>query len=65
MLCRIAQINIMNLKCEPVVIDNLCQSGEIFLAYHMNKTHWFSLHLNSTFSQQAYHLIDWSFDLTC
>ncbi len=35
-----------------------------FLAYHMNKTHWFSLHLNSTFSQQAYYLIDWSFDLT-
>ncbi|MFD1806800.1 hypothetical protein ACFSAV_10575 [Pasteurella oralis] len=31
----------------------------------MNKTHWFSLRLNSTFSQQqAYHLIDWSFDLT-
>ncbi|WP_101775331.1 MmcQ/YjbR family DNA-binding protein [Pasteurella oralis] len=59
------QIDIVNLKCEPAVIDSLRQSEAIFPAYHMNKTHWFSLRLNSTFSQQqAYHLIDWSFDLT-
>ncbi|AET16209.1 TPA: MmcQ/YjbR family DNA-binding protein [Pasteurella multocida] len=64
-LAETEQIDIINLKCEPAVIDSLRQSEAIFPAYHMNKRHWFSLRLNSPFpQQQLYHLIDWSFDLT-
>lgn len=58
-------VEIINLKGEPAAIDGLRQSRDIFPAYHMNKTHWFSLRLNSQFpEQECYHLIDWSFDLT-
>lgn len=59
------QIEIINLKCDPAVIDGLRSDPAVFPAWHMNKAHWFSLRLDSSFpTDQVYRLIDWSFDLT-
>lgn len=58
-------IEIINLKCVPEVIIALSSDPSILPAYHMNKEHWFSLRLDSTFpKEQVYQMIDWSYDLT-
>lgn len=40
-------IDIVNLKADPGLVDELTRHGEGFLpAYHMNKSHWLSVRLD-------------------
>ncbi|MCD7723710.1 MAG: MmcQ/YjbR family DNA-binding protein [Clostridiales bacterium] len=58
-------VEILDVKCEPLMIDLLRQSPGFFPGYHMNKTNWLSILLNGTVSDnQIMELIDISFQLT-
>ena len=58
-------IDVVNLKCAPEVIESLaeCETG-IYRAYHMNKTHWLTLHLAECDSSTISWLLNVSYDLT-
>lgn len=59
-------VNILNLKCEPELAAALAAGKRgIFPAYHMNKTHWISVCLNGSVSEEELDsLIELSFELT-
>ncbi|QCD53046.1 MmcQ/YjbR family DNA-binding protein [Campylobacter sp. RM16192] len=60
-----AELNILNLKCDPSLAYILCDNERIMPAYHMNKKHWISINLDSEISaEQIFDLIDQSFELT-
>ncbi|HLU88148.1 MAG TPA: MmcQ/YjbR family DNA-binding protein [Taishania sp.] len=55
----------INLKCDPErAIELREQYAEIIPGYHMNKTHWNTVQLNGSLSNQLiYELIDHSYEL--
>lgn len=58
-------IDVVNLKCDPILIGNLRNEKGIFPAYHMNKTHWITVALDgSADSDRIKWLLDLSYDLT-
>ena len=58
-------IDIVNLKCDPILIGNLRKEKGIYPAYHMNKTYWISVTLDGTIEDDKLKwLLDLSFDLT-
>lgn len=58
-------IDVVNLKCDPVIIPDLVKEDGIFPAYHMNKIHWISVLLDGTKdSETVKWLLDISFKLT-
>ena len=56
--------DVLNLKCDPLMTFSLIDNQKIFRAYHMNKEHWISVHLDSgiTLEELAF-LIDLSYGL--
>lgn len=58
-------IDIVNLKCDPVLIGSLRNENGIFSAYHMSKDKWISVALDgSVDDEQIKMLLDISFELT-
>ena len=59
------QIDIVNLKCAPEVIESLAgiERG-IYRAYHMNKIHWLTVALDECDDDTLRWLLDVSYDLT-
>lgn len=58
------EIDILDLKCQPDMVDILKQTKGFFPAYHMNKRHWITLPLNGEISDsQIFDYLDWSYDL--
>ena len=58
-------IDIVNLKCDPVLIGSLRNVKGIFPAYHMSKDKWLSAALDgSVDDEQIKMLLDLSFELT-
>ncbi len=57
-------LEIINLKCDPDLIDDLLQQPGFYPAYHMNKRHWITLILQQTAPDTLQNLIDLSFRLT-
>ncbi len=58
-------IDVVNLKCDPILIGNLQNEKGFFPAYHMNKEHWITVALDGSVSdEQIKMLVDMSFDLT-
>lgn len=58
-------VDVMNLKCDPILIGSLLSDKGIFPAYHMNKGSWISVMLDgSVDAEEIKWLIDMSFDLT-
>lgn len=58
-------IEIINVKCDPYLISTLKSEAGVYPAYHMNKDHWLTISLNSSFPQEKlFSLIDLSYDLT-
>ena len=57
-------IDVLNLKCDPIMTFSLIDNQKLFRAYHMNKEHWISVHLGSgiTMEETAF-LIDLSYGL--
>ncbi len=58
-------IQVVNVKCEPLMIGSLLQEQGIYPGYHMNKNHWITLLLDGTLEEDKLKwLLDMSFDLT-
>jgi len=58
-------IDILDVKCDPVMIDMLRQSPGFLPGYHMNKTNWISILLDGTVSDdQILDLLDMSYQMT-
>lgn len=58
-------IDVVNLKCAPEMLDTLWQERGIYPAYHMHKGHWITVMLDGSVTQQTLaYLLSISFDLT-
>lgn len=58
-------VDVLNLKCDPVMSGSMRLNGGIFPAYHMNKQHWISVLLDGTADTELIKmLIDTSYELT-
>ena len=58
-------IDIMNVKCETIMINSFRTEKGIYAAYHMNKANWISVSLDGSVSDEKVKmLIDMSFRLT-
>lgn len=57
-------IDVLNLKCHPMMVSALLQEPGFRPAYHMSKVHWISVLLDSGVDmEQILTLIDMSYDL--
>ncbi len=41
-------LDVVNLKCDPILIGTLCAEKGFFPAYHMNKEHWITVALDGS-----------------
>ena len=58
-------VDVLNLKCSPVLAGALRKQKGILPAYHMNREHWISVLLDGTVpAEDIWPLIDMSFQLT-
>ena len=58
-------IDIMNLKCDPILIGSFVGQPGFHPAWHMNKSHWISVALDGSAGERDIKwLLDISFDLT-
>ena len=57
-------IDVLNLKCDPIMTFSLIDNQKVFRAYHMNKEHWVSVLLDShiTLNELSF-LVDMSYRL--
>ena len=59
------RVDILNLKCDPLMIGSLLDGKRYLPGYHMNKEHWISLLLDGSIpSQEIFALIELSYGLT-
>ena len=57
--------DIINVKCDPILISSLLNNKWYFPAYHMNKTYWISILLDKTVDlEEVISLISFSYELT-
>lgn len=58
-------VNVVNLKCDPLMIGSLILDKGIYPAYHMNKNHWITVCLDgSVEADKVKWLLNLSFELT-
>lgn len=58
-------VDILDLKCDPLMIGSLIDGRSFLPGYHMNKEHWFTIILDGTVpAEKIFPLIDMSFELT-
>ena len=50
-------IDVMNLKCDPILIGSLRGEPGIFPAYHMNKDRWLSVALDGSAADDQIRLL--------
>lgn len=55
--------DIMNVKCNPIVIEDLLHEEAFLPAYHMNKKYWVSIRLGLVTETAVRKLIDGSWNL--
>lgn len=56
--------DVLNLKCDPLMIGSLLDGNRILPGYHMNKEHWISVLLDGSIApQEIFPLIDMSYRL--
>lgn len=57
--------DVINMKCDPMLIDMLIQNKGYYRAYHMNKQQWISIRLDGSVPlEKICNLLDLSFELT-
>lgn len=57
--------DVLNLKCDPIMIGSLIEKKGFTKAYHMNKEKWISVLPDSVEDdEEVYTLLDMSFELT-
>lgn len=58
-------LDVVNLKCDPVLVASLHGESGIFPAYHMNKENWLTVALDGSAPDDILRaLLDMSYDLT-
>ena len=58
-------VDIIDVKCDPMLIGSLIQKDGYFRAYHMNKEKWLTIILDGTVPEkEIFGLIDLSYELT-
>lgn len=58
-------LDIVNFKCEPVLIGSLINENGFYPAYHMNKTNWITVALDGSADEEKIKmLLDISYDAT-
>lgn len=58
-------VDVMNVKCDPLLVDILVQRENFLRAYHMNKRLWVSILIDSEIEDgEIFGLIEQSFQLT-
>ena len=56
--------DILNVKCDPIMIGSLVDNKRYLRAYHMNKEHWITLILNGEIPlQEIFSMINLSFEI--
>ena len=64
-ICENGMIDILNVKCDPIMIGSLITENGFYPAYHMNKSNWITVALDgSADDEKIKFLLDMSFDLT-
>ena len=58
------QVDILNVKCDPMLIGSLLKKPGYYPAYHMNKTHWLTVQPDRLSDGELYELINLSYGLT-
>ncbi len=59
------KINVLDVKCDPVMIGSLLNEKGFFPAYHMSKSSWITIALDGSVDDEKIKwLIDLSYDLT-
>ena len=62
---RNAELDVVNLKCQPPLVTLLLEKEGVFPAYHMNRRHWVSILLGGAFpEEEILELLELSFRLT-
>lgn len=57
--------DILDLKCNPVLVGSLRDGKSYFSAYHMNKEHWLTVLLDQQVKiEDVFTLIDLSYEIT-
>lgn len=58
-------LDVVNFKCDPILIGSLWEKPGFFPAYHMSKTSWITATLDGTVSEDKIKmLLDMSYELT-
>lgn len=58
-------LDVVNFKCDPILIGSLREEPGFFPAYHMSKTSWITAALDGTVSEDKIKmLLDMSYELT-
>ncbi|MDD4689468.1 MAG: MmcQ/YjbR family DNA-binding protein [Eubacteriales bacterium] len=57
-------IDVLNIKLEPILISSLHHQKGFYPAYHMNKTSWITIDINSVAEYEIKMLLDMSYELT-
>ncbi len=58
-------LDVVNFKCDPILIGSLREEPGFFPAYHMSKTSWITVALDGTVSDDKIKmLLDMSYELT-
>lgn len=59
------ELDVMNIKCDPFLSDELRQETGFLSAYHMNKEHWLTVILSASQPvEKICRLLDLSYELT-
>ncbi len=60
-----AVVDILDVKCDPMLIGSLLEKPGYFPAYHMNKKHWLTVLLDGALPEEELRfLLDMSYELT-
>ena len=61
----VERVNVVNLKCDPLLIGSLLCDKGIHKGYHMNKNYWITVCLDGSVNEEKIKwLLDLSFELT-
>ena len=65
-LVESGKVDVLNLKCDPLLLGSLLDGKRYLPGYHMNKEHWITLLLDGSIPlHEIFELIDMSRRLTC
>lgn len=58
-------IEVVNFKCDPILIGSFLQEPGVYPAYHMSKSNWLTVALDGSASDETIHfLLDASYEMT-